>query len=92
MFGLVESAAYEGRYEKNPYNFKDFSMTFACLYCNGIQIPSKPFTPDFPNNCYSREYMSLFRGTGRHFTDNGLDISLQEYKSGNCLIAVGPDG
>ena len=63
-------------------------MTFACLYSNGIQVPSKPFTPDFANHCCSREYMSLFSGTGRHFTDSGLDISLDDYVSGNCLIAV----
>lgn len=87
VFGLVESQAYEGRYHKNPFNFKNFGMTYACVYKNGVQIPSKPYTPDFTNGCYAREYLSLFQGTGRHFTDNGLNISLDDYANGNCLIA-----
>jgi hypothetical protein len=32
IFGLVASEAYEGRYNRNPFNFQHFDMTFACLY------------------------------------------------------------
>ena len=86
IIGLVESSAYEGRYNKNPYNFQPFNLTYACVYKNGVQIPSKPFTPDFTNGCYAREYLTLFQGTGIHFTDQGLGVAYKDYKSGNTLL------
>ena len=84
--GLVESQAYEGRYSKNPYKFHHFNLTYACVYKNGVQIPSKPFTPDFTNDCYAREFLSLFQGTGIHFSDQGLNVSYKDYKGGNTLF------
>ena len=86
IIGMVESQAYEGRYDKNPYRFQDFGLTYCCVYRNGVQIPQKPYTPDFENGCYSREFLSLFQGTGRHFSDNGLGIAHSDYKEGNCLL------
>ena len=87
IIGMVESQAYEGSYSKNPFNFKDFNLNYACVYRNGVQIPLKPYTPDFVNNKFAREYFSLFQGTGRHFSDHGLQLSMADYKGGNCLFA-----
>lgn len=86
IIALVESQAYEGRYNKNPFNFQHFNLNYACVYRNGIQVPSKPYTPDFKNDCFAREYLSIFQGTGRHYTDQGLDMSMKDYKAGNTIL------
>lgn len=87
VIGMVDSRSYEGSYKTNPFAFKHFNLTYTCVYRNGVQIPLKPYTPDFANNKFAREYFSLFQATGRHFSDSGLQIAMDDYKGGNCLLA-----
>ena len=49
-------------------------------------MPSKPYTLDFQNDCYVREFHSLFEGTNIHFADQGLALDYKSYKSGNVLL------
>ena len=85
VIGFVESAAYDGRYDKNPYNFQPFGLKFISLYCDGKQIPSKPLQPDFENNNTLRSYLSLYEVSGKLFQDTSLGISREEYAGGYAL-------
>ena len=42
VFGMVDSAAFNGDYEKNPYNFKTFTTSFIGITVNGEEVPFKP--------------------------------------------------
>lgn len=79
---LVSDAAMSGGYQLNPYNFKHFSLNYLALYVNGEMVPSRPFQPDFGNNLYIRDYLSLFDGTRTMFTDRTIDISRDDYGKG----------
>lgn len=86
VIGFVESAAYEGRYDKNPYNFQHFGLKFITLYCDAKQIPSKPYQPDFDNNNTLRSYLSLYEVSGKLFQDSSLGINREEYGGGYTLF------
>ena len=39
VFGLVESAAFNGAYKRNPFNFQHFNASFLGLTVNGEEMP-----------------------------------------------------
>lgn len=85
VIGFVESAAYDGRYAKNPYNFKHFDLKHISLYCEGKQIPATPYQPNFTNGNSLRSYLSLYEVSGKLFQDTSLDITREEYANGYTL-------
>lgn len=87
IIGFVESAAFNGSMKMNPYNFQHFNHNYLALYVDSVQIPSKPLTPDFENDMFTRSYHTLYSGSGVHFGDIGNNISLSEYPNGYCLAA-----
>ena len=42
MFRMVDSAAFNGNYKKNPYNFKTYTTSFLGITVNGEEVPFKP--------------------------------------------------
>jgi hypothetical protein len=86
IIGMVRNSAFNGSYASNPFNFEHFGLNYLSVFIDSVQIPSKPFTPDFTNGNYIREYISLFSGSGIHFSDNGNDISHSEYANGFTLF------
>ena len=87
VIGMIDSAAFNGTYNMNPFRFQHFDYNYLALYIDSTQIPSKPLTPDFSAKKYIRSYYSLFEGAGIYFSDTGNDISLEEYPDGYCLAA-----
>jgi len=90
---MVKNKTFLGDLKENPYNFEDFNLNYLTAIVNGIQFPSVAFTPDFPNNLFAREYMSLFQTLNQTSTDATLDLDQSEYKGGNVIFgfAFAPD-
>lgn len=74
-----------GEITSNPFKFEHFTFNYLALFIDSVQIPSKPFTPDFANNLYARNYNTLFSDTGILNGDAGNDISYADYPNGYCL-------
>ena len=95
VFGLVGSNAYTGDYVKNPFNFKHYDVSTVTLSVNGEEIPFKQLRLKFPSTTNVREksvdflqaYNTLFSGTGKMFSNMGLDITGDEYPHGFTLFA-----
>lgn len=87
VIGCIDSAAMTGQFNKNPYNFKNYNIKQCALNIEGEQIPLKPLQPDFTNHKFIRSYFSLFDGQGKHFEDQGCDISREEYPKGFTLFS-----
>ena len=56
VFALVDSDAFNGAYKKNPFNFKNFTVSYVGISVNGQEIPFRPLklsyaaaTPKFMN-------------------------------------------
>lgn len=86
VIGLVESAACEGAMNKNPFNFKNFDLTYCSLLQDGKMIPRKPLQSNFTKNQSLRNYFTLFESTGKAFRDLGVDIDRSEYPNGFALL------
>ena len=87
IIGLVESATFNGTFDKNPFNFKHHDLSFLSLFLEGKQIPGKPLTPDFENKMYCRSYFSLFADTGLANKDAGNSIEYRDFPGGYALFA-----
>lgn len=88
VLGLVENTAFNGAYNKNPFNFQHFKATHVGVYVNGESMPMKALQLNFDQNQYLMGYMSLFAGTGKLYHDQGNAITREEYPKGYTLYAL----
>ena len=100
VFGLVDVDAANGVYGKNPYNFQHFNVTNVSLTANGQEIPFKQLTLTYPKDPagevdaatddeldFDEAYNTLFSGTGKIYSNAGLDITREDYPGGYTLYA-----
>ena len=93
VIGCVNNTAFNGVIEENPFDFKNYNISFLAVYVNGEQIPCKPLQPKFEQQHYIRAYNSLFTGSNQHFKDTGNAISRTDYPNGYTLFVfdLSPD-
>ena len=59
FISMVDTEAYNGLWDKNPFHFQMHHLNYVGLYLDGKQIPAKALTPDFENGHYLRSYFGL---------------------------------
>ncbi len=59
ILAMTENSAFSGAYDKKPFAFKHFDLEFLALYRDGVQIPSKPFQPEYENGSAVRDFYQL---------------------------------
>ena len=100
VVGLVHVDASTGEYGQNPYNFQHFGVTSVSLTANGQEIPFKLLTLKYPKDPdgkidpakdteldFDEAYNTLFSGTGKIYSNAGLDITREDYPGGYALYA-----
>ena len=102
VVGFVTAKAAGGAYHKNPYNFAHFGVTSLSLTANGEEIPFKQLTLKYPKDPdgkinaaageddaldFDEAYNTLFSGTGKIYSNAGLDIDRDDYPGGFALYA-----
>ena len=102
VVGFVNVNAANGTYWTNPYNFAHFGVTSLSLTANGEEIPFKQLTLAYPKKAngeidpavdkddqldFDEAYNTLFSGTGKIYSNAGLDIGRDEYPGGFALYA-----
>ena len=102
VVGFVNVDAANGTYWTNPYNFAHFGVTSLSLTANGEEIPFKQLTLAYPKDAdgkidpavdkddqldFDEAYNTLFSGTGKIYSNAGLDIDRDEYPGGYALYA-----
>ena len=102
VVGFVPAKAAGGSYGKNPYNFAHFGVTSLSLTANGEEIPFKQLTLKYPKDPdgkidttagedddldFDEAYNTLFSGTGKIYSNAGLDIDRDDYPGGFALYA-----
>ena len=89
VLGMIESSAYNGLLDKNPFNFQSFGVKEIAVSIDGEQAPYQPFqfSSDPTDRRYVRGYYSLFSSSVSSL-HNGNDISLWDYPTGYHLIAL----
>ena len=87
VVACVDNSSFNGQYDKNPFNFKHYSMTEMKVYIDGQQHPLKPLKMNYDNDQYLMGYMSMFSGTGKMYRDEGTDIMRSDYPKGYAIYA-----
>ena len=64
FISMVDTEAYNGLWDKNPFHFKTHHVNYVGLYLDGKQIPAKALTPNFENGHYLRSYFGLMMSLG----------------------------
>jgi hypothetical protein len=64
IVGFVDHKAINGDYHLNPFAFKNFNLNYLSVHINSESFPIKPYTPDYTNDNYEREYFELFHQLG----------------------------
>ena len=78
---------FNGRYNRNPFNFQTFHLSYLSLYLYGKQITAKALTPDFDRHLYARSYHSLMLATGLVNRDNGSYTEYRDFELGYGMFA-----
>jgi hypothetical protein len=87
VVGQVASTAQAGTYNLNPFNFRHFNLNKIHLTVNGDNVPSKPYTPDFANGLWMREFGDLFHNLGMLNVNTGNSVASQAFPAGCTLFA-----
>ena len=87
VLGCVDNDAYNGVYDKSPFNFKHLNLSQLKIYLDGQQQQIRPLELNYAARNYLAGYMSLFSGTGKQFQDEGCHINREEYSGGYALYA-----
>jgi len=85
VFGLVSSSAFNGNLNQSPLNFQHFGLEEVSLWVGDKQYPSQPIKMDFDENQYMVPYALMFESLSNK-TDFSNDITLEDYKGGNCFF------
>ena len=85
FIGFVNTASFHGDAKKNPFYFENFNINFLSIYKNGVQMPARPYQPDFENKQVLRSYFSLFKASNTFFQNKSVNITLDDYQDGYTL-------
>ena len=89
VIGMVDSTAFNGSFKKNPFNFKNYDITYLALTVNGEHLPSKPLQLKFGDEQganYVAAFQTLYAGSNKLFLNEGNGISRDEYPKGYTLF------
>lgn len=84
---MVNAAAYNGDVSKNPFYFEHCNVSHMAVYIDGVQYPQHPYTPNFGEKCYAREFLGLYQALDQNGTHSSADIDYSDYADGNTIFA-----
>ena len=87
VVGMVSSESFNGRYNKNPFNFQTFHLSYLSVIVDGKPVPAKALTPDFDRQLYVRSFHSLMLAAGLANQDAGNYIEYRDFELGYGLFA-----
>lgn len=93
VIGFLNHSAKNGSYLHNSFRFLHCDVSSINLIVNGHVIPNKPIKMDFENEQYTRAYFELMSVCGKTLTNEGNNISIEDFADGFCFFAfdITPD-
>ena len=79
---MVASAAYEGSFQRNPFFFQHFNLSYLSFLLNNQSVPSQPLQPQFDNKLYASSYATLFNSQNRPY------ITYRNFGEGYAIFAL----
>ena len=93
VIAMVETDAYHGKRDKNPFNFQDFGLSEICLYKDGIPFPRPMLRIDFSENKSAEAYHNFMLSLGGAYSDRVPTVTKNEFMNGFTLFSfdMSPD-
>jgi hypothetical protein len=93
IIGMVETEAYHGKRDKNPFNFQDFGISELGLYKDGVPYPRPVMKMDFAADRYAEAYHNFMTSLNAAYSRFVPMVSKAEYKNGFTLFSfdMSPD-
>lgn len=83
VIGCISSVAYNGSYNRSPFNFQHYYCNYISFSVDGKSVPSRALQPNFENGTYIEAYDTLFANTG-----TAVNISRTHYPKGFTLYVI----
>ena len=87
ILGLTTVSAYSGHPHKNPFKFNHHNLSSLNLNFINEMIPKIPYTPDYDNNNYQREFYDFFLNIGAINNTEQVAVDYKHFKEHHCLYA-----
>lgn len=90
LIAMVDNDAYQGKHDKNPFNFQHFGLTSFNASINGIEISPRKLEFDFLDKKNPRSqhaYFNLFSQLNLHRFDRANSITPQLFNNGAFILA-----
>ena len=82
VLALCSTEAFNGNYNKNPFNFQHYHINFLEVTIDGMSAPSEALQPNFQEGEYTSSYLNLFGGGYK----KSCIISMKDFPSGYSLF------
>jgi hypothetical protein len=93
VVGMVETDAYHGKKDKNPFNFQDFGLIEIAMYKDGIPYPRPVLKLDMATSECAEAYHNFMSSLNGAYSRNVPMLTLADYKKGFTLFSfdMSPD-
>jgi len=86
LITCVNSDAFHGRYQLNPFNFQHYNITSAKVIAGGYTFPEPAYSFNIPNGEYMRAYLGLQDALGIEDSNRGNCISRAGFTRGHFVL------
>ena len=91
VVGFVDSSAYNGNFNMNPFHFQHFDTACIGFYVDNVSYPAEPITCDIKEGHYLDAYMSLYDVAGKRSDNTDIGIDRTTYRQGYSLFGFNVD-
>jgi hypothetical protein len=87
IIGFVDTDAYDGAVNKNPFVFEHFKLNYFNLFINGAPVLPTVLQPDFTNKKAIREYRWFIDNIDILHSNESNGITYEDFLSNSCFFA-----
>lgn len=93
VIGMVETSAYHGAKDKNPFNFQNFGLSKIEVIKDGRAFPKPPLHMDYEKGDYAEAYHNFMCSLNGAYSRTVPNITMEDYKNGFNLYSfdMSPD-
>ena len=91
IIGLLTNEAFDGVWQKNPFNFAHMDLHSDSRVVDGRPLLAQPWQQDFMQGLYAEFYHAVLKSNGMYPSDWSIGMSANHFECGCMLLScMGP--